>query len=108
MTSIGRIILGLTICCLVAGCASMETRRQNFRIERDECIGQIAAIGHRCGWWEPSTIRIIDEHTEEYQYRDDACEWVFEIDRATKVVRSWRYISQPDRCYIKTNWFGAW
>lgn len=108
MTSLGRVVLGLTIVCMTAGCASIELQRQYFKDERDRCIGQIAALGHRCGWWEPAAVRAIDEHTEEFQYRDEDCEWTFEVDRESKVVKSWHYISDPARCYIKTDWLGAW
>lgn len=86
----------------------MAERQLNFRNERDECINQIAATGHRCGWWEPAVVHRLNETTDEYIYRDENCEWAFEIDRQSRTVRSWRYISHPDHCYINTDWFGAW
>jgi hypothetical protein len=108
MTSLKHVILGLMIFCITAGCASIETGRQNFKNDRNECVGQIAAMGHRCGWWEPKIVREIGENTDEYVYQSGDCEWAFEIDRKTKVVKSWRYISSPDLCYIEIDWLGAW
>ena len=45
---------------------------------------------------------------DEYLYELDGCRWVYYVNKETKIIESWAYISSSDKCTLGYNWFGPW
>ena len=113
MLHLARTLLLALLIGSLCGCATRESLRQNFRAERDACVGQ--RMGDRgwwwCGWDESTRTVELDQDYDEYQItstRMPGCRWAYVVDRRLQIVRSWRYLSDPAPCYVPVDWLGAW
>ena len=45
-----------------------------------------------------------------YIYTDSGrmCHPVYYVNKKTKIVESWSYVSSPDKCSMGFSWFGPW
>ena len=78
-----------------------------FRDERDYDIGRVFS---GIPIPEPTKITPIDKEKAEYliEFKDTGCQWIYVVNMTTKIVESWRYVSDPQKCYLEINWFGPW
>ncbi|MCK6371226.1 MAG: hypothetical protein L6Q83_07855 [Gammaproteobacteria bacterium] len=56
-------------------------------------------------------MRTLDERNDEYLIASDhmgRCRWSYIVDRATRRVIGWRYVSGEDNCYNRIDWLGPW
>jgi hypothetical protein len=92
-----RMSHGLWICgaLAVAGCASVDYRQQ-FETPKNAAIGQVI---ERTWYSQPSWITDRSDHLEFGFNGYAGCSWLFEVDRETHVIRGWRYLSEPTRCW---------
>ena len=80
-----------------AGCASHDY----FVRSRDYDIGKTI---REAGVPDPVSIEPIDDQTSRYifEYKDTGCRFAYTVDNQTKRVLSWKFLSDPDRCYTTT------
>ena len=68
-------------------------------------------VGRKVNW--PSDVSpIITSHNltqDEYLFETkDGCQWVYYVNKETKIIESWAYVSSPNKCTLGYNWFGPW
>ena len=59
---------------------------------------------------EPIEIKSLGYGKSEYVYlyEHTGCKWAFIVSDETQKIESWRYISDPELCYLYTDWLGPW
>ena len=56
----------------------------------------------------PIKISSHNETQDKYLFQtEDGCQWVYYVNKETKIVESWKYISSPDKCSLGTAWFNV-
>lgn len=102
-------------CVLVSGVSCAANRDgdiEYFKATMNHSVGKSIGLWGNGGFGPPSLIatQSIDDKKEKYIYRVDksGCEWFFTVDKRSKLVLAWGYISRPDKCYVETNWLGPW
>lgn len=85
---------------LLSSCLSRERAKEMFVESRDFDVGRKVTevpLGN------PSSIAPIDEHTSLYiyEFQNTGCKWSYVVDNNTKRVLSWKFISDPDLCYLR-------
>jgi hypothetical protein len=84
----------------------MKEGQRQFRVEMDSSVGQKLGSQVR---GEVLSVRELGSTSQEIHYGvEDGCQWVFEVDRDSRVILAWRFVSEPAKCYYKTDWFGPW
>ncbi len=103
--------------CLLAGatsgCVSEARLAQNFRDDRDECVGNVFMDPDSwwCGWSDAiDKVSMSDEVDEYLIAREDMgkCRWIYVVDRHTRRVTGWRYAGGEKDCYNRIDWLGPW
>lgn len=59
---------------------------------------------------EPSKITPVENGKSEYliEYPNTGCQFIYVVDDETKIVESWRCVSDPCKCYHEIGWFQPW
>ena len=106
MLSVAMVLVSLTCC------GGIEESRNYFKSVMDGSVGDSINIWGKGGFGPPGLIKKepINKDIIKYIYRieESGCEWFFVVRRNTDVVKSWGYLSDPDKCYLETDWFGPW
>lgn len=104
-------ISALVFAAILASCGSLELAmggtergRALFRKEADSAVGKpylVAVVWHR----DADDYRLVRPGVREYVHADkgSGCEMAYEVDDGTGIVLSWRYISDPQKCYVYTS-----
>jgi hypothetical protein len=97
----------------VSSCATRSSLAEDFRSDRDECVGQrfMDAASWWCQWSDAIERRVVGEEMEEYLIAPDfmgRCRWIYVVDRRSRVVTGWRYDSGKGDCYSRIDWLGPW
>ena len=78
---------------IFSGCAT----NANFVEVRDMYVGSKVN-------WSPSMPPKISSHNstqDEYLFEsNDSCQWVYYVNKETKIIEGWAYVSSPDRCTL--------
>ncbi len=94
----------LLFCILIflySGCAT----NANFLEVRDMYIGSKVTWDPRV----PPKISSYNSTQDEYLFESEGgCQWVYYVNKETKIIESWAYVSSPDKCTLGYNWFGPW
>ena len=46
---------------------------------------------------------------DKYLYEsENGCQWVYYVNKETRIIESWAYVSSPDKCTLGYNWWGPW
>ena len=101
-----RIFLVFNMLFLLVACASVEQRRAYFSETQDGYIGRSIE-----DYLIAKPVSIDYEGNEviyNYANNEIGCKWALIIDEKFKVIKQWKYISDPDRCYEQINWRGPW
>jgi len=87
--------------------ASIETKRKVFKINMDERIGKPMYDEHlpRKPYEELVYKKrsLINNATEWYLDFRTGCKIVVTIENTTKIIKDWRYISNPELCSCPRN-----
>lgn len=95
---LGAFILVLLFC----GCASAYGKKDRFIRHRDYDVGRSVDLSYAV----PSRILSHNEIQDKYLYESEGgCEWAYYVNKETKVVESWEYVSSPDKCSMGVGWF---
>ncbi len=90
------------ITIFISGCATASI----FKDLRNYDIGRSVDLAYL-----PPPYKIIPYSVNEdkYLYKDNGkCEFYYVVNKKTKIVESWDYISSPDKCKTGLNWLGTW
>ncbi len=94
----------LFLCILTFTCSSCAAN-SNFVEVRNMYVGRKVS-------WDPKMPPKISSHNstqDEYLFESkDGCQWVYYVNKETKIIESWAYVSSPDKCTLGYNWFGPW
>jgi hypothetical protein len=84
---------------LLSACLSHERARQMSIAERNFDIGRVVT---EIPIPKPSSVVPLDEGTSlhVYEFKDTGCKWSYAVDNNTKRVLSWKFIGDPDLCYL--------
>ena len=95
-----RAIAMLLLSIMMLGCVSHKQAMYLFVRERDYEIGRHIS---EVPLGAPTEIKPINEDTSEYVYNyyDAACRFSYAVDNKTKRVLSWRFLGEPDMCYVR-------
>ena len=99
-------ILVYSVLVHITACASVGQRRAYFYETQNEYIGR--PIGD---YWLAEPVGVDYEESEviyKYANSETGCMWALITDKKSKVIKSWRYISDPDHCFEQINWRGPW
>lgn len=99
MKKITRLFL---IVIIFSGCATTSI----FRDLRDYDIGRSVELSYL-----PPPYKIIPSSIDhdKYLYQDKGeCEFYYMVNKKTKKIESWDYISSPEKCKTGLNWLGPW
>ena len=83
------------------GCAT----NSNFVEVRDMYVGS------KVSWDSKAPPKISSHNSIQDTYlfeSENGCQWVYYVNRETKIIESWAYVSSPDKCTLGYNWFGPW
>lgn len=54
---------------------------------------------------KPSKISSYNQDQDKYLFEwNNGCKFVYYVDKKTKNVESWEYVSPPDKCSLGYNW----
>ena len=73
----------------------------------DQSVGQSIAV-FRGG--KPTAVRSIDPAVDEYLYDSNqtGCRVALTVDKQTKIIKGWRYLSDPELCREKHEFGHPW
>lgn len=105
--------LACVFAVLTAGCVTEARLAQDFRDERDDCVGRVFMDRSSwwCGWSDAIARRRTGPNTDEYEIaRADMgrCRWIYVVERDTRRVTGWRYAGGEQDCYNRIDWLGPW
>lgn len=85
------------------GCASTKM----FVEERNYDVGRKVDFAYLA---DPIEITSYDEKLDKHLYSWDnsKCKFYYLVDKETKIVESWHYISEVKNCMLGFDWFGPW
>jgi len=85
---------------LLNSCISHERAKQLFVYERNYDIGRVVTV---VPLPKPTKILPIDKESSLYiyEFKNTGCQWSYVVDDSTKIILSWKFISDPDLCYLK-------
>ena len=90
------------------GCAGAKFENSSSRFVNDRNYD----VGRSVNWsyaMPPSKIFSYNEKKDEYLFEGkNGCQWVYYVNKETKIVESWGFLSSPDKCQTGLNWFGPW
>ncbi|MCA9408606.1 MAG: hypothetical protein H6755_05980 [Candidatus Omnitrophica bacterium] len=92
----------ILIVLFLSGCATnkMFVEYRNYDVGRNVNLAYLAPA---------ENIDEIDQNKDRYLFKwDNDCEFVYFVNKKTKVVESWEYVSPPDKCKMGLDWFGPW
>lgn len=88
--------LAISCAIVISGCALADYRKL-FEEANDSVIGQVV---DRTRYVKPHWAREVTPQRIEYGYRDyRGCSYALEIDKQSRVVLAWRYLSEPSLCW---------
>ena len=93
----------------ISGCFGAGTKGgiDAFRKVRDSDVGNPIIASRATGY--PHEIRYLEDGRAEYIFEvpEIGCRFSFEVDQQD-IVLSWRYLSEPERCYTRGDWWSPW
>lgn len=95
-----KFLILLILATLFVNCISHERAKQMFVENRDFDVGRIVSV---VPLPPPNRIEPIDKRTSLYiyEFKDTGCSWSYTVNNETKRILSWKFISDPDLCYMK-------
>lgn len=90
------------ITIFLSGCATVSL----FKDLRDYDIGRSVELAYL-----PPADKILpySESSDKYLFKGNGeCEFSYIVNKQTKIVESWEYISSPEKCKTGLNWLGQW
>jgi hypothetical protein len=90
---------------LLCGCALFYNGRESFIGDRDYDVGR--NVDHV--YATPSEILPCNETQDKYIYESNngKCKWAYYVDKETKIIEKWEYMSSPNECSVGVDWFGG-
>ena len=86
---------------MFCGCATNAL----FVQYRDYDVGRNVDLSYD----KPSKVISYNLNQDKYLYEtENGCQWVYYVNKETKIIESWEYVSSPDKCTLGYNWFGPW
>jgi len=96
-----KILYFFILVLILCGCAS----RSYFVRYRNYDVGRSVDLSYDT----PSKIIPYNEEQDKYIYEcKNGCKFAYYVNKKTKIVESWEYISSPDKCSLGLNWVGPW
>lgn len=98
---------------LTSACVSRESLSTTFRGDLDACVGKtfMDPTSWVCNWSDAIGKREVNRTEDEYVIAPEymgKCRWVYVVDRNSRRVTSWHYVSGKEDCYLRIDWLGAW
>lgn len=95
----------ITLVLMFCGCAgaTLENSKDRFVNDRNYDVGRNVDLSYAA---PASQISSYNENQDKYIFENDACSWIYYVNKSTKIVESWEYVSLPDRCSTGLDWFG--
>ena len=94
----------LFLCILTFTCSSCASNSNFVEVRNTYMGGKVN--------WDPKNPPKISPHNltqDEYLFETkDGCQWDYYVNKATKIIESWEYVSSPDKCTLGYNWAGPW
>lgn len=92
---------------MLYGCAgaTLENSKDRFVNDRNYDVGRSVDLSYAM---PASQVSSQNEKQDRYLFKNNVCEWVYYVNKNTKVVDSWEYVSSPDKCSTGLDWFGIW
>ncbi len=98
----------LYFCILVlmfCGCSTTANGNNLFVSERDYDIGRSVDVVPLT----PSKTSSHNLYQDKYLFEwDSGCKFVYYVNKKTKIVESWNYISSPAKCSMGFDLFSPW
>lgn len=99
-----KFLFSFILVLLFCGCASAYGNKDRFIRYRDYDVGRSVDLSYAT----PSKILPYNETQDKYLFEaKGGCEWAYYVNKETKIVESWEYVSSPDKCSTKVSWFGG-
>lgn len=94
-------VLALILC----GCAAINHGKSYFVRVRDYDVGRSVDLSYD----KPTKIVPHSPTQDKYIYElKNGCSWAYYVNKTTRVVESWEYISSPEKCELGADWFQPW
>lgn len=92
----------LFLVLLIGGC----TTNAFFVRDRDYDVGRNVGVVYGV----LTKIIPYTENQDKYLFEANKgrCQWVCYVNKKTKIVESWEYISSPDKCKSGIDWLSPW
>ena len=102
---INRLLYIPIIFIMLSGCSILGSGKNLFEDERNYDIGRSVDLSYAM---PAEHISSYNENQDKYLFKQGGCQWVYYVNKNTKVVESWEYVSSPDKCSMGLDWFGIW
>ena len=94
------------------GCNTLEKGQSYFKANLDLCVLQARHISLCSNGILLKQNKIKNGVSyqfghDESKYSNWRCQWIVYTD-LNFIVVSWKYLGNPDVCYLKTSWAGPW
>jgi hypothetical protein len=99
-----KFLFSLILVLMFCGCVSASGGKNRFFRSMDYNVGRNIELSH------DTPIKISSHNKTQDRYLFDwenGCSWVYYVNKETKIVESWEYVSSPDKCSMGVGWFGA-
>jgi uncharacterized protein YxeA len=103
-----KFLFFLILILVFCGCAGakFENSKDRFVNTRNYDVGRSVDRSYAM---PPAKISSYNEKQDKYLFEGkDGCQWVYYVNKETKVVESWEYVSSPDKCSLGIGWFNPW
>lgn len=90
-------VISLVSILLLCGCATQKlfVEYRNYDVGRNVNVAPL----------ESSKISSHNEFQDQYLFEwKGGCKFIYYVNKETKVVESWEYVSSPDKCTMGYNW----
>lgn len=95
-----KVLYSFILVLIFSGCATYA----NFVNERNYDVGRSVDLSYA----RPLKVISHNQNQDKYLFEwKDGCKWAYYVNKETKIVESWEFISFPDKCSSGGYyWFG--
>lgn len=95
----------LILTVIFYGCTSINSDINRFIRYRDYDVGRSVELSYQT----PIDVFPYTQTQDKYLYMGEGdCRWIYFVNKETKIVESWQYVSAPEKCSMKVDWGGIW
>jgi hypothetical protein len=96
----GALLLTTAAAVGVVGCTTVTENASFIQTKVASTVGKpFTETDHSRSTGAKTSVIRDDETTQEHEYRwSNGCSYALAVDKATGIIRSWRYTSSPEPC----------